>query len=149
MLQNYTETGTYIVSLTTTLVEPTVLKIIITGLLAVLFFFFGDLYTDALVAIVMLMVFDTMLGVSAAKREGQVITSRAFSRVVLKGLVYFTAISAGYFADLTIPFSVIQATMIGFVGVTEFISILENVGRHGYQTPKKLLNDLQALRDSK
>ena len=111
-------------------------------------FLFGNLYNEGLIAIAMLMIFDTILGIMAVYREGDAITSRGFSRVVVKGFVYFSAISAGYFADLTIPFNVIQATMISFVGITEFISILENIGRLGYQTPKKLLNQLKAYRDS-
>ena len=39
--------------------------------------------------------------------------------------------------------------MVAFVGITEFISILENIGRLGYQTPKKLLNQLKEYRDNK
>lgn len=130
-------------------VHPTGLKIIVSIILSVAFFLFGHLYTDALVAIVMLMLFDTILGVSAVYEEGEHVSSRKFSRVVTKGLVYFSSISAGYFADLTIPFNFIQGTMIAFIGVTEFISILENMGRLGYQTPKKLLNQLKEYRDNK
>lgn len=149
MQDSLLETAQYALHKLVILLEPSTLKAVVTGILGVLFFLFGDLYTDALIAIAMLMLMDTILGVSAAWYEGKIITSRAFGRVVVKGLVYFTAISAGYFADSTIPLNFIQAAMVGFVGVTEFISILENVGRHGYQTPKKLLNDLKAYRDSK
>ncbi len=110
---------------------------------------FGDFYNDALLGITILMVMDTILGVSASYVEGTPISSRRFGRAVVKGAIYFMAISAGYFADLTIPFDIIQGTMIAFVGVTEFISILENIGRMGYETPKKLLNQLKEYRDSK
>lgn len=129
--------------------DLTIFKIVAATLLSVAFFLFGDLYQDALIAIVMLMTMDTILGIAATWKEGEPITSRRFSRVVMKGIVYFTSISAGYFADLTIPFNFVQGTMVAFVGVTEFISILENVGRLGYKTPKKLLNDLKEIRDSK
>jgi phage-related holin len=112
-------------------------------------FLFGDFHTQAIIAILMLMIFDTILGVMATYSEGQSITSRKFARVVQKGFVYFMSISAGYFADLTIGWQVIQATMIGFIGVTEFISILENMGRLGYQTPKRLLNQLENFKSSK
>lgn len=125
------------------LAQPTYLKILVSGFLAILSFLFGNLYSDALTAIVMLMVFDTVLGVVAAYATNEPITSRRFGRSVVKGIIYMTSISAGYFADLTIPYAFIQSTMIGFVGVTEFISILENIGRLGYKTPKKLLNSLQ------
>jgi toxin secretion/phage lysis holin len=128
------------------LIEPTTLKIITSAIVAILYFLFGNLHVEALVAIAMLMSFDTVLGMLASYNEGKEITSRRFSRAVLKGIVYYMAISAGYFADLTLQSSgvaFIQATMIGFVGVTEFISILENLGRMGYKTPKSLLNQLK------
>ena len=95
------------------------------------------------------MIFDTILGVMATYHEGQAITSRKFSRVVQKGIVYFMAISAGYFADQTIGWQMIQATMIAFIGVTEFISILENMGRMGYATPQRLLNQLKDFKSQK
>lgn len=127
--------------------ELTTVKIIASVSLSIFFFLFGELYVQALIAVAMLMVFDTILGVAATYSEGMPITSRRFSRVLVKGILYFTAISAGYFADLTVPFDLIQATMIAFVGVTEFISILENVGRMGYETPKKLLNQLRDFKN--
>lgn len=129
-------------------IEPTLFKICTTG--ALLFtFFFGDFHQQAIIAVLMLMIFDTILGVMATYYEGNAITSRKFSRVVQKGIVYFMAISAGYFADQTIGWQLIQATMIAFIGVTEFISILENMGRMGYQTPKKLLNQLKDFQSQK
>ena len=131
------------------MIEPSFFKVVTAALLSAGFFMFGSLYTQALVAIMMLMILDTLLALMAAYVNGEEITSRKFSRSLLKGIVYFTAISAGYFADLTIPFAVIQGTMVAFVGVTEFISILENVGLLGYATPKRLLNQLQKYKDSK
>lgn len=118
------------------------MKLLTTGAVSLASFLFGEVYHDAIVAIVMLMTIDTILGMAAALKENQALTSRRFGRAVVKGIVYLTAVSAGYFADLTIPYNFIQSTMVGFVGVTEFISILENMGRLGYKTPKKLLNQL-------
>ena len=131
-----------------TVMEPTLLKVL-TPIAFGMTFLFGDFHTQAIVAILMLMIFDTILGVMAVYSENQALTSRKFSRIVQNGAVYFMAISAGYFADLTIGWQVIQATMIGFIGVTEFISILENMGRLGYQTPKKLLNQLKDFKSEK
>ena len=138
----------YLHDIISTVIEPTIVKFIATALLAFAFLF-GDFHTEAITAVLMLMIFDTILGVMATYSEGQAITSRKFSRVVQKGLVYFMSISAGYFADLTIGWTVIQTTMIAFIGVTEFISILENMGRLGYQTPKKLLNQLEDFKSQK
>jgi len=132
----------------TTIFEATILKIVASIAIAI-FFLFGDLHLQALIAVLMLMLFDTILGLMATYHEGQAITSRKFSRVIQKGTVYFIAISAGYYADTTIRFDIIQSTMIGFIGITEFISILENMGRLGYQTPKKLLNQLKDFQSKK
>jgi phage-related holin len=131
-----------------TTIEPSLLKVCVSIVLA-FSFFFGDIHTPGIIAVLMLMTFDTIMGVMANYHEGQAITSRKFSRVVQKGAVYFIAISAGYFADITIGWKLIQATMIGFIGVTEFISIMENMGRMGFETPKKLLNQLADFKSSK
>lgn len=127
---------------------PTLLKLSTVFVLTVSFFF-GDLYHDAIVAVLMLMIFDTVLGVAAVYYEGRAITSRGFARVIYKGFVYMVSISAGYFLDSTLPISVAQTTMIGFVAVTEFISILENMGRLDMETPKKLLNQLHDFQSAK
>lgn len=131
-----------------TTIEPTLLKVGASTLFA-FSFLFGDFHTQGIIAVLMLMIFDTIMGMMAAWSEGQPITSRKFSRAVQKGIVYFMAISAGYFADITIGWKLIQATMIGFIGVTEFVSILENAGRMGYQTPKQLLNQLRDFQSLK
>lgn len=138
----------YFDSIISNIIEPTILKITISFILGIAFLF-GDFHTQGLIAITMLMTFDTILGMMAAWHEGSSITSRRFSRVVQKGVVYFMAISAGYFADLTIGWQVIQSTMIAFIGATELISILENMGRMGYATPKKLLNQLKDFKSEK
>jgi len=132
----------------TTIFEPTFLKVGTSAIMTISFLF-GDFHSQALIAILMLMVFDTILGVMATYHENNPITSRRFSRVIQKGAVYFIAISAGYYADTTISFDITQSTMIGFIGITEFISILENMGRLGYQTPKKLLNQLKGFQSRK
>lgn len=131
-----------------TLAQITIIKVV-ASIFVTFLFFFGDFHTQGITAILMLMTFDTVLGLQASWAEGQAITSRRFSRVVQKGIVYLMAISAGYFTDITIGWHVVQATMIAFIGVTEFISILENMGRLGYETPKKLLNQLRDFQSSK
>ena len=148
MLLGIRRNDMYFHDIINTVIEPTLLKAAVS--VAITFtFLFGDFHTQGVIAVLMLMTFDTILGVMATYSEGGAITSRKFSRVVQKGIVYFIGISAGYFVDITIGWSVIQATMIGFIGITEFISILENVGRMGYETPKKLLNQLKGFNSQK
>jgi toxin secretion/phage lysis holin len=138
----------YFQDIIVTVFEPTLIKVGATAALSY-GFLFGEFHSQAIIAILMLMVFDTILGVMATWHEGKPITSRKFSRVVQKGAVYFISISAGYFADTTTGINIIQSTMIAFIGVTEFISILENMGRMGFQTPKKLLNQLKDFQSLK
>ena len=128
--------------------EPTLVKILASAIFTFAFFF-GDFHTAGIIAVLMLMTFDSVLGVMASYSEGKPITSRRFSRVVQKGAVYMIAISAGYFTDITIGWAIVQSTMVAFIAVTEFISILENMGRLGYQTPKKLLNQLKDFQSQK
>jgi toxin secretion/phage lysis holin len=136
------------INIINTVVEPTIIKVL-TSLALLIVFLIGDFYSQGVIAVLMLMIIDTILGLMATWYEGQPLTSRKFSRVVQKGVVYFLGISAGYFADISIGWQVIQATMIAFIGVTELISILENMGRMGYQTPKKLLNQLKDFQSKK
>lgn len=118
-------------------------KIIMSFVLWIASFFFGDLYADALIATVMLMAIDFATGIVASYIEQKPITSRRAGNSVLKGTVYLSAISAAYFTDQAVPGSFVQSTMIAFVASTEFISVLENVGRMGFSTPKKILNQLR------
>lgn len=135
----------YIIS--KTVGEFTALKFLWSAIMAVFCFFFNELYAVGVVAVSMLMVFDALTGILASWQEGKEISSQKFVRSVKKGIVYFISISAGHFVDQTIIFEtlkVVEVTMISFVAFTEFVSINENMSRMGYQTPKKLLNQLKA-----
>lgn len=131
-----------------TTIEPSIIKVV-TSLVLMFLFFFGDFHTQGVMAVMMLMILDTAMGMTCSYHNGEAITSRKFSRLIQKSIVYLTAISAGYFTDTTIGLQIIQSTVIGFIGVTEFISILENMGRMGYHTPKKLLNQLKDFQSQK
>lgn len=134
----------YLLHLGDTLAGNFAVKLAGASALSAFAFFFGELHNQAIAAVAMLMVFDFLTGVTASWLEGKAITSRASMRSVLKSTVYLIAISAAYFADNTIPIAFIETTVVGFVGITEFISILENAGRMGFATPQKLLNQLRA-----
>jgi phage-related holin len=100
---------------------------------------------NGVIAVLILYVIDTITGVMASRHEGY---KANYFRAVEKGTVYFMALSAGYFADQTIPFTLIQVTLIGFIGMTEFVSILENISRLGVPVPKKLLKHIREKTDS-
>jgi toxin secretion/phage lysis holin len=127
------------------LAEYPILKFIASAFLVISNFLFGELYTQALLSILVLFSMDFITGIAASYYEKKTITSRRMFSGVLKFTAYLIAISAGYHTDLTLPFEapIFASTMIAFVGVTEFISILENFGRLGLKTPQKLLNQLK------
>ena len=161
----------YFQDIITNVLEPTLFKLISSGIFAFVFLF-GEFHTEGIIAVMMLMIFDTILGTAAAYSEGDRqltkperklnilsktllmihlghISSRRFSRVIQKGIVYLMAISAAYFTDLTISMSLTQPIMIAFVGTTEFLSILENIGRLGFETPKQLIKKLESFKSAK
>lgn len=125
------------------------IKTFAAALLSVTGFLFDGLLREAMLALLILLIFDFITGVAAAKREGQEISSHSAFRTAVKIAVYFLLISAGRMAEATIgstlPF--IDEAVLAFLGVTELISILENVGRLGYAVPLKLLNKLKDYRD--
>lgn len=125
------------------LVEVPILKSAVVFLLTFLAFMLGDLYNAEIIGVAMLMVIDFITGLIASKYEGSPIKSRAMSRSVVKALVYYLAIAAGKFLDQSIPGEFVQYSTIGFVAATEFISIMENIGRMGFTTPNKLLNRIK------
>lgn len=133
------------------LLENGQVKFVISSGLTIWVFLFGDLHTEAIQALVMLFLMDILTGIIASRFfEGGTINSQAGYRGIKKFLIYFLAISAARFTDITIGAgTVVQTTMIMYIGTNEFISILENIGRMGYGTPKKLLGDIKKLRDSK
>lgn len=113
-------------------------------------FGFGDISQPLLVAVFMLISFDFFTGVLGAIRQKEKITSRRIFDTALKYVLYFTAISAGYFTELVIGTELfIAKTIMIFLATTELISILENINKAGYPTPAHLIKKLKDLLKSK
>lgn len=112
-------------------------------------FLFGGVYVDAMVAVSMLMLFDTITGMWASRMEGLAWTSPRFAKKIRQMILYSISISAAHFLDQTVPGEWMQFSAIGFVAANEFISILENIGRMGFKTPKSILNSLKEKYESK
>lgn len=112
-------------------------------------FFFDETRIPALMALLFLIIFDFVTAIFAAKKEGIEIKSSKIFRSAIKVLVYFMMVAAGHIIEtvIGIGFFVDETVMI-FLSVTEFISILENTGKLGFAIPQKLLNKLEQLRDS-
>lgn len=94
-----------------------------------------------------LIVIDTVLGVMAAHKRGERITSAGLRRVVVKVLVFEAAILAGHIMQSEfmpdIPAVKLIASMIG---LTEGLSILENLAVLGLDV-KKLISIMKSHND--
>ena len=117
-------------------------KMLTGALLSVGAFFFDTVNQAALVALFMLVIFDFISGIIATVKTGHGIESRKVVRSAFKLAVYFMFVSSGHFTEMAVPLPFIEETIIGFLAVTELISIMENLGRAGYPVPQKLLLNL-------
>ena len=103
---------------------------------------------EAMAALAILIIIDFFSGVMTAKKTGDQITSAKIFRTALKFAVYFSLIAAGRLTVVAgLPFLPADAIILGFLAVTELISVIENAGRSGFAVPQKLLNQLQNYRD--
>lgn len=131
--------------------KPTSLKFIAAILLTIYSFFFDHTQEHSHVALFFLVLLDFFTGVSAAKATGEKIKSSKIRHTALKMSAYFTMIAAAHLAESSLPsfLQVLDDTVTAFLMVTELISLLENMQRMGYETPKKLLEKLKEFKRSK
>lgn len=120
--------------------------------IALLNFLFDGVLADAMVAVFLLCLFDFATAIMALRKDPkEMIKSAKVWRTAAKLGVYFMLISAGRISEIAtsnvIP--ILDETIIGFLAVTELISILENIGKMGYAIPHKLLKKLSDYRDEK
>lgn len=120
--------------------------------LSILSFLFDGVLKDAMIAIFALCLFDFVTAILAVRRTPhEMIVSSKIWRSAAKIGVYFLLIAAGHISETAtgsiLPF--IDETIIGFLAVTELISILENVAKMGYAVPHKLLRVLSDYKESK
>lgn len=112
-------------------------------------FMFDVSKQPALIAIFGLIIFDFITGYAGAKYTGEQIKSAKIFRTAVKLITYFGVISAGFLLEKAIGFNAgADDLLIVFFGATEFISILENMGKLGFQTPKRLLNIAQDIKNN-
>lgn len=113
-------------------------------------FLFGVGSKTVLVALLMLVIADFITGLIASVSAGHAIKSAKIYRTAIKLAIYFLAISAGHFVEVALGYNVgADEMLIIFFSVTEFISIMENMAKLGFATPKKLLNIMSDIKDLK
>ena len=128
------------------------LKMIGASFIAIGGFLFDSMTHDAIIALLILMLFDFITAIIVAYKTGKEIRSARAIRSALKITVYMLLVSSGHLAEVGInvdmfPLNFIDETIIGFLVVTELISIIENAGKMGYAIPNKLLNKLNQYKN--
>ena len=116
------------------------------GLLIFSFLFSASKY-ELLLALFILIIFDTISALYAAYTTGEKIESRKLVRSAFKVTVYGIIISAGHLTDMFIGVEnwavSFEAISGAYAAATEFLSILENFARAGFSTPAVLTNRLK------
>jgi len=124
--------------------KPSVFKMIFSCFFIIVSFAFDLTQVNSLTALFILVIMDFLTGISAAKYVGEPIRSSKIKHTAIKMTAYFVIISASHLAEkgLISYLAFIDETVTAFFLLTELVSLLENMGRLGIQTPKKLLNQL-------
>lgn len=116
---------------------------------SVLVYLFGTGQAEAMIALFLLVIADWIWGIAAAKTSGEQITSAKFLRTPIKLAVYFSLISVSHISEYAIPAAIgfIDETMVAGLVITELLSVFEKAGKMGWVIPRRLLNQLEHLRD--
>lgn len=125
------------------------IKVLITVVLVVFEFLFGQNNLVFINAIIGLVALDFLAGIFAAKKSGEKIESSKAAKTIFKLGAYSIVLAAAHLLQTSFPFEVFsEEATIAFIASTEFISILEKIGKAGYPVPQKLLEDVMRLRDN-
>lgn len=123
-------------------------KIVTAAVYAVFAFLFDPTKTLALTALLVLIVFDTITGVSASYKNHIPIESGKMLRSALKVCFYFLFVSAGHLCEFILGSILpIETTVVAFLALTELVSVAENLGKMGYAVPQQLLLRLKKLKN--
>lgn len=127
-------------------------KIFVGEVVALYAFFFSLPQWQLMLALACMVTFDTVTGILASRKEGHAIESRKLCRAGVKLFVYSVMVSTMHFTDIAVHVPVdwltLEIGMIAFLTATEAVSILENIGRMGYATPKRILGILEHYQSS-
>lgn len=123
-------------------------KTVVSSLFPVYAFLFDPLKTHLYYAIATLIVFDFITAMFAAYHTKEKITSAKASRTLVKMLVYGLMISGATLTDRFIVGNIelFADLSMGFVAITEFISILENISKLGFEVPSNVVKRLNYLK---
>ena len=100
-----------------------------------------------LVAVYLLIIFDTITGLLLACKRKEV-SSGGFFRVAMKCCMYFILILTGRLVDKVVPYAFAASIIESFLAVTEGLSIMENLSGLGFPVPIKLVKMLKKYSQS-
>lgn len=107
---------------------------------------FADSTTHVYV-VAALLALDTITGVWKSYRKGT-LWSRGFFRVAAKTFVYLILLATGSLVDKILPVQFAFTMMAAFLGITEALSIMENISQLGWPVPSKLVEKLKVMKEN-
>ncbi len=110
---------------------------------------FSSLNYEGIIICYFLMIGDFITGIIASHMVGDKIRSAKLIRTVEKMALYGVLVMSGLFVDKLVGINIGQSATVVFVGLTEAISIMENIGRSGLPIPKKLLGQIINIKNDK
>lgn len=146
-MSHLNETLLYIKGLLIAVFSPSTTKVVFAVLYLAYSFLFDVSKSSAYLSLLVLIFLDFVTSLWAAKICGDPIRSSKIGNSGIKVFVYFAVICGAFLTEkgLISQISVLDETVLAWFMAREFVSLLENAGRMGYDTPKKLLN--QQIKD--
>lgn len=121
-----------------------IFKILSAVLLVAAGFLFGVNNFEFLLGLIVLIGIDFISGVWAAKCHKEAIESRKILKTAIKFNMYLFSFAAAHITGVLVGVaSMTDGWVLAYLGVTEFISVGENMAKMGFKFPAKLLNILQ------
>ena len=134
----------------TSLCALSVSKFIASGAFVLFAFLFGCALKPVIIGLVALMIIDLLTGIGSSFARGEAIESRRMLKSATKLVVYGLFLSAGHITSGIVPEAgFIDTAVASFLALTEFVSIIENIGKMGFAIPQKLLNQLSDLKGNR
>lgn len=99
-------------------------------------------------ALVVLITFDLVTGgIFVPFKTGVPIESVKILKTVSKLVAYSLFVSAAYLTESIVPGTTfLDITALSYLALTEFVSIMENLGNLGYAMPNRLLNRVKDMK---
>lgn len=139
--------GGHFISVYRSFVANFYVKALLAYLVVVFHYLFGASNTELVLAVFLLVAFDFVTGIMGAFRSGEVVSSRKALKSATKVIAYGMFLSSAQMMSVIMSMAgFLPEAVAAFLGLTEFLSIIENIAKMGFNTPKKLLNiDLKSL----